>query len=133
LILRANENRFEFIAVKVRFVCGNFGNFGNESARPTFEMNEKVEGIGNIGLGGPVRKIYTALQHATCKTTEDLSGTVGMNRGWNTGQNWSAGSKISTLADSIFSTEFKQNGMFRITKKAAAFQWFTHLRAPAKG
>jgi hypothetical protein len=82
LILRANENRFEFIAVKVRFVCGNFGNFGNEpSARPTFEMNEKVEGISNIGLDGPVGKIYTALQHATCKTTEGLSGTVGMNRG----------------------------------------------------
>jgi len=54
-------------------------------------------------------------------------------RGWHTGQNWLAGSEIPILAESIFSTEFQQKGTFRITKKAAAFRWFTHLRAPAKG
>ena len=68
--------------VGVGIVMMDFKNLRDETPPgPSFHMDNKVEGIADIGLDGPVGKLDTALQNATGKARQALLCRIGVNGG----------------------------------------------------
>src|SRR6185437_7643098 len=69
------ENRREVVPIVLGVVAANFENFGDESLTwPAFQLNEYVQGIGDIALDRAIRQFDSALENAACKARESLCG-----------------------------------------------------------
>ena len=70
----------EFVFVGVWVITMNRKDLGNKtSARAAVEVHYNVEGITDIALDGPIRKLNSALEDATRKTGKSLLSGRGMD------------------------------------------------------
>src|SRR6516225_4197794 len=66
--------------VRIWLVSVDQQDFGNvPSARPSFEVDDNIEGIGNVRLHGPIREVHTTLQNTTRKPRKSLLRGIRMN------------------------------------------------------
>ena len=78
-ILRSIENRFEVETVEVGVISRNLGDFGDEALTgPAFQMNENVQGVGDVVLDCPIGKFHTTFKNAVGETAESLRRGVGV-------------------------------------------------------
>src|SRR5580704_12875716 len=81
VILLGQEHRAIVEQVGIRVVSVDKENFGNISApRPTFDLDDDIERIGDVSLDGSVRKFDTALQDTTRETRETLLRGICVDR-----------------------------------------------------
>src|SRR6185437_5196225 len=69
------KNGREVVPIVLGVVAANFENFGDESLPwPALQLNEYVQGIGDIALDRAIRQFDSALENTTCETREGLCG-----------------------------------------------------------
>src|SRR6266403_5811733 len=86
LLLGSDVHGAKIEKVGVRVVAVDFKYFGDEPpARPTFNVDDDVERIGDIGLDRTVRKLNATLQNATSKSSQALLRGTRVDRAQCTG------------------------------------------------
>ena len=74
------EELGEVVAVSVGTVPGDFQHLGDEPASGSpFDVNEQVEGVSDVALDRPIRKLDIALQNATGEAVDGLESGVSVN------------------------------------------------------
>ena len=82
MILLGHKHRAIVEEVCVGVVSIDKEDFGNVSAaRPTLDLNDDIEGVGNVGLDGPIGELDPALQDTTGEAREALLRRVCMDGG----------------------------------------------------
>lgn len=73
MVLLGHEYRAIVEQVRVGVVSVDKEDSGNVSAtRPTLDLNDDIERIGDVGLDRPIRELDPTLQHTTCEAREAL-------------------------------------------------------------
>src|SRR5690348_5545652 len=73
MLLASDVDGAEIKKVGVRIVAVDFEDFGDESpARSAFDVNDDVEGVGDVRLDRAVWQFHAALQDATRESCQSL-------------------------------------------------------------
>src|SRR5438128_3924123 len=80
-LLGSDIDGAEIEKIGVRVVAVDFEDFGDESAaRPSFDVDDHVERIGDVGLNRAVRQFHSALQNAAREPRQSLLRGTGVDR-----------------------------------------------------
>src|SRR5229473_4638452 len=86
VILLRQEHHAVVEQVRIRVVSVDQEDFGNVSAsRPALDVDDDIEGIGDVGLDGPIGELHAALQNTACEACEALLRGVRMDGGQRAG------------------------------------------------
>ncbi len=78
----ALEEGFEFVSVLAWFIVFNPHQLGGVAfAVAAFDVQEQLDGVGNVGADGRVREFHAGLEDATRQTGNGLLGGVRVNGG----------------------------------------------------
>lgn len=67
------EDRTKVITVGFRVIAAKFENFGDESLSwPALQLDEDVQGIGDVAFDRAIRQFDPALKNAACKPRKGL-------------------------------------------------------------
>src|SRR5689334_6340624 len=81
-LLLSNVKRGEFVSIRLRVVTLDFENFGHETLAGTaFQLDDDVQGVGNIAFDRVVGELDATLQDATGKARQALLCGRGVDGG----------------------------------------------------